>query len=314
MTRTLIMFCGQGAQYYQMGRELHHADPIFRDAMDRCETIAADLGGPRIADVIFGRPMAESQGFDRLAESNAALLAIGFALATRLEAAGIAPDALLGYSLGETIAAVFAGALSLEDGFRLVLGQADIFARAAPAGAMIAVLVEPERLAALPEATRLCEIAAINAPRHCVLSLRADDAAVVEAALERAGLTYARLPIRFPFHASAIAPVEPDMIRLASGCRFAPPRWPIVSATTGGVAEPFDGAHLWRVMRQPLRFRETIEALAREGDWLLLEAGPSGTLASFVRQIGAPGVAAFPAIDQFGNNSATLARLLAAAR
>ena len=184
MTRTLIMFCGQGAQYYQMGRELFHADPIFRDAMDRCDMIAADLGGPRIAEVIFGRPMAESHGFDRLAESNAALLAIGFSLAMRLEAAGIAPDALLGYSLGETIAAVFGGALSLEDGFRLVLGQAEIFARAAPAGAMIAVLVEPARLAALPEAGRLCEIAAVNAPRHCVLSLRASDAAVVEAALE----------------------------------------------------------------------------------------------------------------------------------
>jgi acyl transferase domain-containing protein len=314
MTRTLIMFCGQGAQYYQMGRELHQSEPAFRAAMDRCDAVAGDIGGRRVSEIIYGRPMTDSPGFDRLGESNAALLAIGYSLATTLEAAGVRPDRLLGYSLGETIAAVFAGVLSLEDGFRLVLGQDEIFARSAPQGAMVAVLDEPARVAALPEARDLCEIVAVNAARHCVLALRARDLAAVEAALERDRMPFARLPIRYPFHASLIASVEDEMRGLAAGLRFAPPRWPIVSATTAGVAEPFDASHLWRVMREPLRFRETVEALAREGEWLMLEAGPSGTLAAFVRQIGASGVAALPAIDQFGQNRATMARVLAAAR
>ena len=156
------------------------------------------------------------------------------------------------------------------------------------------------------------EIAAINSGTHCVLSVLARDIPTVSAALDRLGVTWARLPIRFPFHSAAIEPLAEPMARLTAGFRFADSRWPIVSASSGGVVSRFDGAHIWQVMRGPLRFRETIDALAREGEWVLMEAGPSGTLASFTRQVRAPGVTAWPSIDQFGQNARTMKQLMAA--
>lgn len=312
MPRTIMMFCGQGAQYYQMGRELYRENPVFRQAMDHCDVASRQLGGPTASDIVYSRPLGDSEHFDRLVESNVALLAIEYALAQTLFERGVIPERLLGYSLGETVAAVVAGVLSLEDGFRLVHGQARLFDQFGPQGGMVAVLAESGRVRACLGGL-MAEIAAVNSPTHCVVSVVARDLPAACDALERQGLVWARLPIRYPFHASPIEALAEPMHNFLAGFRFAPPRLPILSAATGGVVERFDAAHIWRVMRGVLRFRETIEALAREGEWVLVEAGPSGTLASFARQVGAPGIAAWPAIDQFGQNAKTLQKLVAAA-
>jgi bacillaene synthase trans-acting acyltransferase len=312
MPRTIVMFPGQGSQYYQMGRELYLSDPAFRAAMDRCDAICRGFGAPEPSSVIYARPLAESDMFDRLSESNAALLAIGWSLAQALFARGIEPDMLLGYSLGETIAAVVSGALSLEDGFRLVLAQAHLFESEAPEGGMLAVLGDPAPLAADPSLARGCEVAGLNAPLHRVLSGLAADLAAARPRLEAAGLTVARLPIRYPFHSAAIEPLRPALHRLIDGFDFTPPRIPVFSTASGDLVERFDAAHFWNVVRGQTRFRVAIERLANEGPWQLIEAGPSGTLTSFARQIAAPGVTALRAIDQFGQNVRTMEQLMAA--
>jgi bacillaene synthase trans-acting acyltransferase/trans-AT polyketide synthase/acyltransferase/oxidoreductase domain-containing protein len=310
MPRTIMMFCGQGAQYYQMGRELHQCDAGFRRAMARCDAITGDLNGQPVSTTIYSRPLGESDGFDDLADSNPALLAIGYALAISLLERGVQPDRLLGYSLGETIAAAVAGVLSLEDGFRLVSAQARLYAEHVPPGTLIAVLSEAAEVAAVPGIATRCEIAARNAPRHCVLSIRANDVPAIVAALDRAGLTWARLPIRFPFHSAAIDPVAAPMRDLFACFTFAPPHWPIISAATGTVVARLGGAHLWQAMRAPCRFQETLATLAQEGEWRLVEAGPSGTLTAFTRLCAIPGVRAFSAIDQFGQNIRTMNQIM----
>lgn len=312
MPRTIMMFCGQGAQYYQMGRELYRENPVFRQAMDRCDTISREVGGRSASDIVYSRPLGDSEHFDRLTESNIALLAIGYALAHTLLERGVIPERLLGYSLGETVAAVVGGVLSLEDGFRLVHGQARLFEQFGPQGGMVAVLADDGRVRGCLGGL-MAEIAAVNSPSHCVVSVVARDLAAACRALEREGLVWARLPIRYPFHAAPIEALAEAMHNFLAGFRFSPPRLPIISAATGAVVERFDATHIWRVMRGALRFRDTVEALARDGEWQLVEAGPSGTLTSFTRQVGAPGIVAWAAIDQFGQNAKTMQRLVAAA-
>ena len=311
MPRTIMMFPGQGSQYYQMGRELHAQDAAYRRAMDRCDAICRDLGARAPSAVIAARPLADSEHFDDLAESNAALIAVGYALAAALDARGVVADRLLGYSLGETIAAVVAGALPLEDGFRLVLGQARIMAAHAPPGAMLAVIGDPAALGRRPDLAPLYEVAGINVPTHRVLSVLARDVPAVMAGLEALSLTVARLPIRYPFHAAAIEAAGPALRDFVAGFRFAPPRLPILSAATCAPVTQYDAAHLWQVARAPTRFADLIRALADEGPWALIEAGPSGTLASFARLIGAPGITAHRSIDQFGQNMRSMQQLSA---
>lgn len=312
MPRTIMMFCGQGAQYYQMGHELYRENAAFRQAMDRCDAIAASLGGRTASDIVYSRPLGDSAQFDRLTESNVALLAVGYALAHTLFDGGVRPERLLGYSLGETVAAVVGGVLSLEEGFRLVHGQARLFEQFGPQGGMVAVLSDVARARACMGGL-MAEIAAVNSPAHCVVSVVARDLPALCQALERERVVWAKLPVRYPFHASPIEALAEPMHNFLAGFRFAPPRLPVISAATGAVVERFDAAHIWGVMRGVLRFRDTLEALAREGEWVMVEAGPSGTLASFTRQVRAPGIVAWQAIDQFGQNAKTVQRLVAAA-
>jgi acyl transferase domain-containing protein len=305
----VMMFSGQGAQYYQMGRELFASDPVFRAAMLRCDRAATQAGGSAPTTIIYGRPMADSAGFDRQDEAAPALLAMGYSLAQALFARGVRPDLLLGYSLGETIAATVAGVLGLDEAFALVLEKAGLIEQWLAPAAMLAVLDGAPAVMALPEVQAArAELAAENSARHCVLTLPLAALPALQAALEARGLVTARLPVRHGFHSSLLDPAQAVLTAAASRRSFRPPAVPLVSCATTAPLPAMDGAHLWQVARAPIRFAETLRALAAAGPPLrLVEAGPSGTLATFARQVLGPQAAALPAINQFGRDLRTMA-------
>ncbi|MBU8536769.1 acyltransferase domain-containing protein [Falsiroseomonas tokyonensis] len=306
--RTVMMFAGQGAQYYQMGRELFGADPVFRAAMLRCDQAAGPIEGRSITEIIYGRPMAESESFDRQMETAPALLAVGWSLAQVLFARGIQPELLLGYSLGETIAATVAGVLPLEDAFALLFENARIIEAMLPPAAMLAVLEGAARVAALPAVRKAgAEVAAENSDRHCVLTLPRAALPALRAALEAEGLIVALVPVRHGFHSSLLAPAESALQAAASRRAFAPPRYRLVSCATTEILPGLTAAHLWQVARGPILFAETLRKLVAEGTPLrFVEAGPTGTLATFTRQVLGPKTLALPAINQFGQDLRSL--------
>ncbi len=300
------MFAGQGTQYYQMGRGLHDADAAYRAAMDRCDAACGPIGGTTISRLILGRPASDTPRFDRQAEVTPALLAVGYSLAAALAARGLRPDLLLGSSFGETIASIVAETLSLEAGFRLVRAQAAVIEATVPPGAMLAVLGPWDTLRHLPEVAA-GTLAAVNSPRHFVLALPPALLPPLEAALAARGVPAARLPVRYAFHGPALEPAGPGLRALAALHPRAAPRVPIVSCMSTGRYDHADADHFWHVTRQPIRFAATVRALVAEGPCRFIEAGPTGSLATFVRQTLGPGADARPAINQFGNNLRTMA-------
>ena len=300
------MFAGQGAQYFQMGRALHDGDPVYRAAMDRCDAAAGLIEGRRVSEIIFGRKMAESEQFDRQLDSTPALLAVGYSLAQALFARGVRPDLLLGYSFGETIAALVAGVFTLEQAFRLVLAQSRLIEAVLPPGAMVAVLGGYEALRGMSEIAGHTELAAVNSPRHFVLSMPLGHVGVLTAALEQRAVISARLPVRYGFHSSLIDAAGPGLRALVAAEARGAPSMKVVSSMTTGPLARLDDDHLWHVARQPIRFSETVQRLVAEGPCRFIEAGPTGTLATFVKQILGPKTAALPAINQFGLNLRTM--------
>ena len=99
MTRPVVfMFPGQGAQYYQMARELYDTHPRFKLWMQFCDEIARPLLNASLVDTIYQGEA--SNEFDRITLTNPALLAVEFSLAKIIMEMGIQPDFLVGYSLG----------------------------------------------------------------------------------------------------------------------------------------------------------------------------------------------------------------------
>lgn len=321
MSREIVfMYSGQGAQYYQMGRELWETDPVYRAALQRYSRLAGPIGGRDLTEVLFSRPMADSAEFVRLAETHPLLVAVSLALTDALAERGVRPDRLLGYSLGETIAAVVSGAMTPEEALWAVRAQAGLFERRAEPGRMIAVLARPDVLADVtPHGLEgRVHIACLNAPDHFVVGLAEGNTAALVAALERRSLPHAVLPVGFAFHTPLIAGVEDAFRDIAGQLTLARPRIPVHSCASGAVIEAFSAEHFWGVARSVVRFADTVAAFADQPQTALVDVGPAGTLAGFVRlatrsQNGAaPGSpnGVHVAMNQFGRDARTFQQVV----
>lgn len=275
------MFSGQGSQYFQMGRELYDRHARFRSTVRRLDAIAhAMLGRSPIEEAHRGD---KSQSFDRLRYTHPAIFIIEHALAECLVADDIVPDMTLGASLGTFAAASIAGFIDAEQALHTIVAQADAVESSCERGGMTAIVDDP----ALFEASFLCEhttLSAVNFNRHFVVSAAPAALDTVESELRARGVVHQRLAVQYAFHSPWIDPARDDVEALLSALPVKDGRIPMACCATADVhRKAFESDHLWRVVRRPIRFSDTITRLEREGTWRYIDVGPSGTLATFAK-------------------------------
>jgi polyketide synthase 5 len=108
------VFSGQGSQWAQMGTDLLASEPVFAETIARLEPLIAAESGFSVTEAMTAPEVVT--GIDRVQPT---VFAIQVALAATMAAHGARPGAVIGHSMGETAAAVVAGALSLDDGVRV---------------------------------------------------------------------------------------------------------------------------------------------------------------------------------------------------
>jgi acyl transferase domain-containing protein len=123
----VFMFPGQGAQYFQMGRELYERYPLFRNCLRELDQIVRELCGYSVLELLYERGYGKSETFDRTLLSHPAILMTQYATACVLIDAGIQPDLTLGTGVGSFAAAVVAEHLDIENALRAVIRQASMF-------------------------------------------------------------------------------------------------------------------------------------------------------------------------------------------
>jgi acyl transferase domain-containing protein len=303
----VFLFPGLGDQYVDMGRELYATEPVFREQIDLCAEILTPHLGFDVRQAIFSENPAASragQGLDlrallrrdaapddpaaaRLARTDVAqpaCFAVEYALARLLMAWGIAPEAMIGYSIGEYVTACLAGVLSLEDALFLVARRAKLL-QELPAGAMLAVpLPEAEVRPLLGEAL---SVSATNGPHLTVVGGPPEALEALARSLEEKGVSTLRLQTTHAFHSSMTEPAMASFTALARQVRMSPPRIPYLSNVTGSWITPADlqdSAYWVRHMRQTVRFAEGVTELLKDPARLLLEVGPGATLGALARQ------------------------------
>jgi malonyl CoA-acyl carrier protein transacylase len=196
---------------------------------------------------------------------------------------GITPRAMIGHSVGEFVAAVIAGVLSLEDALGVVAARGRLM-QELPGGAMLAVrLPEADVLALLPPTLA---IAAINGPALCVVSGPYEAVEAFEALLLSRNVVSRRLHTSHAFHSSMVDQmIEPLRAHLRP-LRLSSPSIPYVSCVSGDWIRDDEATSpdYWaRHAREPVRFSDGILKLA-EISAMLLEVGPGAALSTLAAQ------------------------------
>jgi acyl transferase domain-containing protein/acyl carrier protein len=279
----VFLFPGQGAQYVGMGRGLYAGEPVFRREIDRCaELLRPHLGLDLRA--VLDPPADQTAGAEerlgRTALTQPALFAVEYALAQLWMEWGVRPQAMIGHSLGEYVAACLAGVISLPDALALVAARGRLI-ESLPAGAMLSVpLPESELSPLLPAGAAL---AAVNEPERCVASGTAEALDELARRLDECGVAHRRLHTSHAFHSAMMEPALPELTALIRSFALHPPALPYISNLTGTWITPeqaTDPAYWARHLRLPVRFAAGVEELLGDPSRILLEVGPGRTLAT----------------------------------
>lgn len=275
----VFMFPGQGSQYINMGRGLYESESVFKDAVDECAGILKPLIHEDIREIIYKDHETETDT-ERLKNTfytQPAIFITSYALAKLLMSYGIRPDALVGHSVGEFVAAHLSGIMSLTDALTIVSNRAQLISNL-PSGSMLSVqlpIKEIEKI--IPDNI---SIAAINAPGLLVVSGTHKDVDAFSLRLSEREIEHRKLMTSHAFHSSMMDPILKPLQAAVERANLQIPKIPILSTVTGSwlkdeeAASPVYWAHH---SRATVNFSDAILKIEEDLHPLFIEVGPGTT-------------------------------------
>ena len=298
---------GLGDHYPGMAQGLYRDEPRFQADFDHCAGLFEARLGIDLRRAVFagGREEERGGGIDlrrmvgraqwtggelaRTLWAQPAVFAVGYALARLWISWGVQPQALLGYSLGEYLAACLAGVFSLEDAVLLVAERARRIEEL-PAGSMMAVPLPEEETREL--LTGDLFLAATNGPNLSVVAGPPEAVAALARRLADEGLPCRDLPTTHAFHSPMMRPAALDLEKALRRVQLSPPRIPYVSNVTGTwirPAEAMDPDYWVRHLCGRVWFSEGLRTLMQDPSRVLLEVGAGQSLSALALQQGEQG-------------------------
>ncbi|MCM3132897.1 acyltransferase domain-containing protein [Paenibacillus polysaccharolyticus] len=307
-----FMFTGLGDLYSNVGAELYREEPVFRSVVDECAKKLKPVLHIDLRDHLY--PVQTKEPVDQVKqeyglidfrrmvgrspqnENNELLtdtliaqpscFVFEYALAKLLMSWGIAPDQLIGHSLGEYVAACIGNVLSIDDALMLVAKRAQLISTT-PKGEMLAVPIPEERVQ--PYLSDHVSLSAVNTDNLCLLSgKQADIQAVKDEMYNREEIVGKLLPTTHAFHSVCLLPIQQELENFVQGLSLHKPVVPFVSNVTGKwISEEICSPRYWgQHLTQPVRFADGIKLLLAEREpQILIEIGPGNTLTSFCNTI-----------------------------
>lgn len=282
----VFMFPGQGDQYINMCKSLYDTESIFREAVNECDVMLQEFLGESILDILY--PPADTdvakEKINQTQYSQPILFTIGYALGKMWMHWGIFPTAMVGHSIGEFVAAYFAGVFSLSDALKLIATRGRMMYQL-PKGSMLSVRMPKADVRDYINDT--IELAAENSPNLSVLAGTQEAITALSETLKEKDIPCKVIATSHAFHSymmeEAIAPFE----AIVKTIHLQEPLIPIMSTVTGAWMQSKDAtdpAYWAKHLRQPVLFDTAIQQLLEASYDAFLEIGPGKSVSTFARQ------------------------------
>ncbi|OBJ27432.1 type I polyketide synthase [Mycobacterium sp. 1245801.1] len=277
------VFSGQGSQWAAMGADLLANEPVFAATVAQAEPLIARESGFSVTNAISTPQTVTGQ--DRVQPT---LFTMQVALAATMKAYGVRPGAVIGHSLGEAAAAVAAGALSLEDGVRVICRRSRLMTRVAGAGATASVELPAQQVLSELTARGINDVvvAVVASPQSTVIAGAAQTVHDLVAAWEQRDVMAREVPTDVAFHSPQVDPIMDELIDVLADISPMTPQVPLYSATLFDPREqPVCDARYWaNNMRRMVRFATAVQAALEDGYRVFAELSPHPLLVRALEQ------------------------------
>ncbi|MGA9611705.1 MAG: type I polyketide synthase, partial [Mycobacterium sp.] len=277
------VFSGQGSQWAAMCAELLASEPVFAATVAEAEPLIARESGFSVTEAMSAPETVT--GIDRIQPT---LFTMQVALAATMKAYGVRPGAVIGYSLGEAAAAVVAGALSLEDGARVICRSSRLMSTIAGAGAMASVELPAQQVLSelMARGVNDVVVAEVASPQSTVIGGATQSVRDLVAAWEERDVMAREVAVDVASHSPQVDPILDELADVLAELNPKTPEIAYYSATNFDPRErpACDAAYWADNLRHTVRFSAAVEAALEDGYRVFAELAPHPLLTHAVEQ------------------------------
>ncbi|NVN48532.1 sulfolipid-1 biosynthesis phthioceranic/hydroxyphthioceranic acid synthase [Mycolicibacterium hippocampi] len=277
------VFSGQGSQWAQMGTELLATEPVFASTVAAAEPLIVSEAGFSVTEAMTAQQPVT--GIDLIQPT---LFTVQVALAETMLSYGVRPGAVIGHSLGEVAAAVVAGALSLEDGVRVICRRSRLMSRIAGAGAMASVELPAQQVLSelIHRGVDDAVVAVVASPQSTVIGGAKHTVQGLVAAWQQRDVMAREIAVDVASHSPQVDPILAELSDALAELQPMTPKVPFYSATLYDPREqPVCDAEYWADnLRHMVRFAPAVQAALEDGFRVFAELAPHPLLTHAVEQ------------------------------
>lgn len=277
------VFSGQGSQWAKMGAQLLATEPVFAATVAQIEPLVAGESGFSVTEAMTAPEVVAGD-----ARLQPTLFTIQVALAAAMKAYGARPGAVIGYSMGEVAAAVVCGAISLEDGVRVVCRRSQLMSGIAGSGIMASVELPAKQV--LSELTlggiKDVVVGVVASPESTVISGAEQTVRDLMATWEERGLMVRQSLIDVAAHSPLVEPILDELGQALAEIKPLAPQIPFYSATGFDPREePVCNGKYWvKNLRNTVRFAAAARAALEDGHRVFAELAPHPMLTHVIER------------------------------
>jgi acyl transferase domain-containing protein len=277
------VFSGQGSQWAGMGAELLAKEPVFASKVAELEPLIARESNFSVTEAMSAAEVVT--GIDRVQPT---VFAVQVALAATMKAYGVTPGAVIGHSMGEVAAAVVAGALTLEDGVKVICRRSALMSRIAGSGAMATVELPASQVLSELAARGVTDVslAVVASPQSTVIGGATQSVRDLVAGWEQRDVMAREIAVDVASHSPQVDPILDELADVLADLSPMEPEIPYYSAT---LYDPRDlaewDAYYWvDNLRHAVRFAAAVQAAMEDGHRVFAELSPHPLLTHAVDQ------------------------------